>query len=317
MRARWFLFHAVNVLLAAAGQTNHSIDDASGLVRYDVPPKSVACPTLAGLDVSKLHDGTCSFISAIGLTFDFNGSALYVFVASSPIDSAELEFSLDGSSTSGSASIEPALPDAKYNVSVYTGTFEDGPHTFRMNVLSGSAMFDYALYTSNDADPISSSTRKKPPVGAIAGAVVGAVALIFILLVAVIFVRRARHNKWRNTPAMQESRLSTDTLKEPLTVGSSVSDTMPSGAIQDDVRVLREELQQLRQQVQGSSTPGDSEAASLGRSISTMKREQTRALQQQGPGSNVTDSLVHTDSGLRLTASRREVDELPPSYVAD
>ncbi|KAJ7662714.1 hypothetical protein DFH06DRAFT_357154 [Mycena polygramma] len=85
----------------------------------------------------------------------------------------------------------------------------------------------------------------------------------------------------------------------------------------EQMRLLKEEVQQLRQQVRGnSSTPADSSTPPLGRSLSTMKREQTRALQQQGRGStDVTDTLMYTESGVRLTAGRAE-DDLPPSYVA-
>lgn len=60
------------------------------------------------------------------------------------------------------------------------------------------------------------------------------------------------------------------------------------------------------------------ESASRARSLSMMKRDQIRALQddERGVGVGVSDTLVHTDSGLRLTAGR-VVDEVPPSYVVD
>jgi hypothetical protein len=69
--------------------------------------------------------------------------------------------------------------------------------------------------------------------------------------------------------------------------------------------------------MEGSCAVG-SENASRARSFSMMKRDQMRALHdhERGVGVGVSDTLVHTDSGLRLTAGR-VVDEVPPSYVAD
>ncbi|KAJ7620912.1 hypothetical protein DFH06DRAFT_1305929 [Mycena polygramma] len=213
------------------------------------------------------------------------------------------------------------------------------------------------------------NSKKKPPVGAIAGGVVGAVALISISIVGFILARRTRRI---NTPAMEQSEPpATDPLvmtKEAVSMEAEVpfaatgqpwaqpsTTTIPSqqddiglaeqvqlmeaevasaaaelsGAepnitttashpddigLAEQVRLLKHELRELRQRVDGGSTTS-SETASLGRSLSTMKREQTQALQQHGRGSHVTDALVHTDSGLRLTAGRAE--ELPPTYVAD
>ncbi|KAJ7662762.1 hypothetical protein DFH06DRAFT_357736 [Mycena polygramma] len=388
MRSLWFLFHVLHVLLAAAGQTNHSIDDASGLVNYS-PLSAMGCvgckdASLAQLQVSEAHNGTLSLFSPLPVTMELNftGTALYIFFAlQESIGLWELTFSLDGVQVGSNST--PFVRPAEYNVSVYTNTsLSDGFHRFVMNLdptplldgsVGGPMAFDYALYTSNDPDlgsgSPSSTTQatllpssnppshpsKKAPVGAIAGAIVGTLVLVVAFILAFMAVQRARRKKRRNTPGMEESgQLSTDALvvsKEVLAPATSPSgpvevyttdhirsplmdtldtahvppppveplptEAMTSVATQEEFRLLREQLEQLRQRMDGSSavTTG-SETASLERSLSTMKREQTRALQSQGQGGNVTDTLVHTDSGLRLTAGRA-VNELPPSYVAD
>ncbi|KAJ6473404.1 hypothetical protein C8R47DRAFT_1295073 [Mycena vitilis] len=192
-------------------------------------------------------------------------------------------------------------------------------------------------------------------VGAVVGALL-LLAFIFAFLWSLQRVVQRARKKRRNSPGMEESgQLATDALvvsKEvlppatppsdpveasmidntgspfidtldtahvpPPLVEPPPSDPMPSVAAQDEVRILREQLEQSKQRVDGgSATAMGQKNASLGRSLSTMKREQTRVLQPQlGPGNYVTDTLFHTDSGLRLTAGRA-VDELPPSYVAD
>jgi hypothetical protein len=87
-----------------------------------------------------------------------------------------------------------------------------------------------------------------------------------------------------------------------------------SVGIAEQLRAL--EVQLPKQHAEGSTARSETNV-SVGRSLSTMKREQTRVVQNQaGYSSGVVDSLVHGDSGLRLTAGRM-VDELPPTYVAE
>jgi hypothetical protein len=96
----------------------------------------------------------------------------------------------------------------------------------------------------------------------------------------------------------------------------AVPQEQDAAAITNQLRILQDQVQQLIQdRAEGSSTAG-SDTASVTRSLSTMKRDQTRVVREHQLGHVVTDSLVHTDSGLRLTAGR-VVDELPPTYVAD
>ncbi|KAJ7662724.1 hypothetical protein DFH06DRAFT_1396873 [Mycena polygramma] len=388
---RFLLPLALRVLFVVAGQTNRSIDDASGLVNYSNGIVCVGCgsgnletPPIQ-LDRGELNNGTYSFFGSAGpsMEFKFTGTALYVFFALSPVVmGTDLTFNLDGVKVGSSPALSAAGNAAQYNVSVYTNTsIPDGPHTFNMSVAAAGMTqipvtvpppIPQALKLQRAVRAvraIRSLKKKNPPVSAIAGAVVGALAAIVLFIVALIALRHrraghnSRRNSRRNTPAIKGVHpLLDDTLLEPKEsvvagtpsppveppttepIESPPTERTSSPETQDDsvkeevrilreqleelrqqspprtdeVTALREELQLLRQQVQGgnSSTAVETENDSLGRSLSTMKREQTRALQEHGRGGDVTDMLVHTDSGLRLTAGRA-VDELPPTYAAD
>ncbi|KAJ7662774.1 hypothetical protein DFH06DRAFT_1396954 [Mycena polygramma] len=383
MRSLWFLW--LRVLFAVGLQTNHSIDDASALVQYswldgNTPP----CPTPGclgsagdfGIDASGLHNGTFTAMNG-GTTVEFNftGIAVYIFVAVESKDPTILLspiFYLDNVGVYWGNNL-PTTPPAEpqYNASVYANqSIPNGFHTFKMAIY-GHALFDYAIYTTNDPDPTSSTKPKpspsahtppvtsssitKPPVGAIVGGVVGAVALIVLVLVGLTLARRAKYGKGRHTSAMERSgprdTNPVDTSKEPepqpvealsrtthtsstaqenLRLGEQVrllTDEVlrlkeredASGAenlrLAEQVRLLTDELLRVRERGDASSTAA-SETASMGRSISTMKREQTQALQQHRRASNVPDSTVRTDRGVRLTVGRAEED-MPPNYVAD
>ncbi|KAJ7611393.1 hypothetical protein DFH06DRAFT_1308447 [Mycena polygramma] len=183
------------------------------------------------------------------------------------------------------------------------------------------------------APQISSNSRTKPRTAAIAGGVVGGTAAFFMCLAGLFLMGRARRNQEEKTlgakpPATDPVVLS----KEPVQLEAEApfvaaelsrgreSTTAASGpddhGLAQQMRLLADEVQRLRQRVDGSSTTA-SDSDSLSRSISTMKREQTQVLHQHGQlGTHVTDSLIRTDSGIRLTAGRAEED-LPPTYGAE
>ncbi|KAJ7662715.1 hypothetical protein DFH06DRAFT_1471485 [Mycena polygramma] len=354
MRALWLLW--LRVFSAIAVPTNYTIDDASGLVKYlGSEMYCVGCTsaTFSDLEVdqSKVNQGTMSIWATSGgaMEFNFTGFALHVFIILSPVvTEPQLNFSLDGVHV-GTKNQEASPVTAAYNVSAYTNTsIPDGAHTFRMDVgsaltTSPACVFDYAIYTSDLLDNTSSSSagqtgsitlsssshtpsitsssaKKKPPVGAIVGAVAGAVALIFQAFElskepvgAPPVMAQARPL----SPEQAQSAAASPTAVDPSQpIHLTSPATQEDGGLAEKVRLLTEQLQQLREQVQGGSTVAAPETAALERSLSLMKREQTQALQQHRLGSRVTDALVHTDSGLRLTAGRA-VDELPPTYVAD
>ncbi|KAJ7187394.1 hypothetical protein C8R46DRAFT_1342498 [Mycena filopes] len=246
----------------------------------------------------------------------------------------------------------PLLAAAQYSHCLwFTTGLADGPHSLKLETSKTALMIDSIVYTSNDPNlsssgtptvvstigtvssstssgsPTSLASHHKAPVGAIAGGVIGGTALILAFLVGWILSRRKKHTNGPTTPAMQESASLQDhpllTQSPSVAILTATKTEPPSqdAVSAEQFRLLQEQVRQLSQQRAGSSTAGTSVAgsdtASLGRSLSTMKREQTRALVEHGErGEGVTDTLVHTDSGLRLTAGRT-VDELPPTYVAD
>ncbi|KAJ6498389.1 hypothetical protein C8R47DRAFT_1212086 [Mycena vitilis] len=90
-----------------------------------------------------------------------------------------------------------------------------------------------------------------------------------------------------------------------------------SDALAVKLLALEAEVKQLKgERGEGSSSASNTEVASLTRSLSTMKRDQSRAVQDHQEGYTGADALMHTDSGLRLTADRT-VPELPPTYAAE
>ncbi|KAJ6493747.1 hypothetical protein C8R47DRAFT_1119511 [Mycena vitilis] len=307
-------------------------------------------------------------LSPMTMQLTFNGTAIYVFVPVQAANDAVLHgmgpmfFALDGVDQAANYTPPAQLPlDPGYDVSAFATTaLREGEHTFILWAPYGG-MLDYVVYTSNDPDTVSGSSSdsqsgstaptvslsaqssptrgapqipsgatgsKKPRTPAIVGGIVAGIAAIFLCLVGLLLVSRARRNKRRETinpSATEQSVIS----KEPVQVEAKApfvaevlwrqSTTPPlerdGHGLSQQVRVLTDEVQRLRQRVDGSSTTA-SGSDSLSRSISTMKREQTQAIHQHGLGTHVTDSLVRTDSGIRLSAGRAE-DDLPPTYGAE
>ncbi|KAJ7643161.1 hypothetical protein DFH06DRAFT_602977 [Mycena polygramma] len=90
-----------------------------------------------------------------------------------------------------------------------------------------------------------------------------------------------------------------------------------SEALAAKLLALEAEVKQLKaERGEGSSSASNTDAASLTRSLSTMKRDQSRTVRDHQEGYTGADALMHTDSGLRLTAERT-VPELPPTYAAE
>ncbi|KAJ7653917.1 hypothetical protein DFH06DRAFT_1416674 [Mycena polygramma] len=371
MRLLWLML--VPVLFAAAGPTNHTVDDASPQWIINPGPNPMICyactDTKYGLDPTKLNNGTFAqfpWATAPPRT------AIYVFVPVQAINNPLLPsmegmfFELDGVDVGNYTPPTPWPSEPQYNVSAFAKTgLTDATHTIILSVPNGG-MLDYVVYTSNEPDVASSSSsasqpgstpttvsssaqlsptrgapqissgstgKKKPRTAAIAGGVVGGIAAISIFLVGLLLVSRARRNKGQKTPGAKPPATDPSVQsKEPVQLEAEApfvaaelsrgqeSATPASGrddhGLTEQVRLLTDEVQRLRQRVDGSSTTA-SDRDSLSRSISTIKREQTQVLHQHGQlGTHVTDSLIRTDSGIRLTAGRAEED-LPPTYDAD
>ncbi|KAJ7764040.1 hypothetical protein DFH07DRAFT_1017029 [Mycena maculata] len=241
-----------------------------------------------------------------------------------------------------------SIPDGAHTLRM---TMPDG--TFQGNFFA----FDYVIYTANDPDPTSSlggstsggggssmssfrtpsssvaaasvaaavTERKTLPISSIAGGIAGGTAAFLAFGVGFLLCRRARRRRRKVSLDLEETtptaptEAETEELSHPDTSQPSYFPTTSDPAaiaLAQELRTLKEEFNQFRQNAEGSST-AMSEITSVTRSLSTMKRDQTRALQDHQDGYGGADALVHTDSGLRLTAGRRMVDELPPTYMED
>ncbi|KAJ6580974.1 hypothetical protein B0H19DRAFT_1060662 [Mycena capillaripes] len=185
---------------------------------------------------------------------------------------------------------------------------------------------------STSSPPV--SLRKKPAAATIAGGVIGAILSLAVSLLAFYVLRR----RARRTSAPDEEMSPGPRSEEKGTQIVSVSDrpatrtgsaaTGSAGIVQAERNpsVLEEQIRVLKGQLQAALQAHDdathavtetessiSDASPLTRSFSTMKREQTFAVQDNQAAAR--DLLVHTDSGLRLE-SARSLEELPPVYVA-
>ncbi|KAJ7268982.1 hypothetical protein C8J57DRAFT_1716996 [Mycena rebaudengoi] len=203
-----------------------------------------------------------------------------------------------------------------------------------------------AAITSSPTISTSSSPNKAPSIPLIAGAAAVGAALILALFVGFLFYHRARRTK-ADAPGMEEWGSMAGLViprgdRDGLVGNGGIQNHRGSAGaaqLQQNQSGREVPLGQLTENVQrwerttngtrsdiaslvSTSMEGSSaetwESASRARSLSMMKRDQIRALQddERGVGVGVSDTLVHTDSGLRLTAGR-VVDEVPPSYVVD
>ncbi|KAF7343078.1 CBD9-like protein [Mycena venus] len=168
-----------------------------------------------------------------------------------------------------------------------------------------------SILTSGPNSTSSTIPKKKLPVGAIAGGVVGGVTVI--LHRAHRESQSQYHQPWMGRKRRRPPRF----LMHRKGGGSylAVPQGQDAATMADELRTLKEEVQRLKDRA-GEGTSTGASATVPTRSLSTMKREQTRVVQDHQQGLGFTDSLIHTDSGLRLTAGRM-VDELPPTYAED
>ncbi|KAJ6572412.1 hypothetical protein DFH09DRAFT_1461880 [Mycena vulgaris] len=311
--------------------TNHTIDGAAALVRY-TPSRG------------RLLIGSKEVTQVVEM--NFTGSAIYIFLAANgapPPSRQRCTFTLDD------LDVGPSLPEEwpewpkRYAAFAYSNdSLLDGPHTFHMRLLGNSRLsFAYAIFSSNDPESgrspsLSTSAtnrirrhysrtleKRKLSVPAIAGGAVAGVAVLLVLISILMLLRRPR-----NGDSTRTSWTNVDPAPVPLLSGRGwTQPSFPEGVNDPDhhtaglvleLRMLREQVERLEAERREGSGSAGSETASLtlSRSFSTMKREQTRVVQAHQYGYGVTDSLVHTDSGLRLTAGR-EVHEVPPTYVPE
>ncbi|KAJ7092871.1 hypothetical protein B0H15DRAFT_972491 [Mycena belliarum] len=335
--------------------TNHTIDDAGPLVRY-IPADAglcIGCVPSGQYNPAFLNNGTVTNYvdednDKRAIEFDFKGSALYVYFAIPNKPTPVLQqcgFALDGVKADPSLLQNfPALKD-QYNILAYGNpSIQDGPHTFQIQLSNNTEVnFDYAVFTSDDAEPISSASAtssgsstitlstsqsqslahsaststsiaaatKNKPIGAIVGGTVaGAVMILAVILGLILW----RHGRRRNEPRslnMVEASYQPPVMSaanQPAPEAPDVGVAVP-GVVQlaDEMRMLREKVQRL-----GEGSSAGSETASISPAFSSMKRQQMAVVGDLADGDQ-GEALVHTDSGLR----GRIVQELPPTYVPE
>ncbi|KAJ7107505.1 hypothetical protein C8R44DRAFT_858006 [Mycena epipterygia] len=217
-----------------------------------------------------------------------------------------------------------------FDYAIYSSS--NDPETTSSSV-TPSATSNRSISVSVTTAPPASTPKKKITVAAIVGGVVGIVgAIAFSLALAstILLCPRSRRRRTNTSPSIKEVPLpplgGAVTTKHPPPAqpgGHTVGLDEEDGAAEDNaaalvaqVRALKAQVQRLKSERAVDSRTAGSDTAPVPRSLSTMKRAQTRAVRAHQAGYTETDALVHTDSGLRLTAGR-VVEELPPTYVAD
>ncbi|KAJ7177199.1 hypothetical protein C8R46DRAFT_1188782 [Mycena filopes] len=288
-------------------------------------------------------------VPANGLELNFTGTAFYIFIAvpetnidigTSGLTPYPAEFSgsisLDGGPVSHGAftrnspastfTVKSRLNE-QYLCLWFTTGIPDGPHTVQVDSGGNPLMFDYAVYTrrrkrteEKEITPAmeESGPRRPPTVDAADDPV------------ELRLNWSPRLSTSADTVTAQTSLVSPTTVSSEGTIVDQIQQlqetkfsTSPGNGLvielADQVRVLTEQVQQLQQR---SATDPEPVAAptptpnSLQRFLSTMNREQTRALADYARDPRVTDNLVHTDRGLQLTAGR-VMDKSPPAYARE
>ncbi|KAJ7263951.1 hypothetical protein C8J57DRAFT_1333213 [Mycena rebaudengoi] len=221
-------------IVTMAELTNHTLDDFDPTVLYLSGAAEGYKSTLESFfDTSSLVQRTQTMVIRPSdnidppgsMTFNFTGSALYVFFASpgffevsdfNALPAQQWEFSLDGVSVQGVTALR--TPISLYNLLVYANPgIRAGHHTFRVQtVAEGWFHFDYAIYTSDDGpdprpsqsgDGINPEPNAKghvsistPAIAGIAvGGVVGGVVLVCILALIFVWCRRRSKSKSRRS----------------------------------------------------------------------------------------------------------------------
>ncbi|KAJ7429644.1 hypothetical protein B0H11DRAFT_2265178 [Mycena galericulata] len=377
------------ILRVSAVSTNHTVDDASPLVRY-IPTNlktCVGCVPPGEFDTSHLLNGTVTIFEDDVVTPGIlHGTAIYLFLAQpSTAILADVgmgcDFYIDGQRVGPSYESAPQNV-TQYDMLAYANTsLADGPHTFVCDTTFFRTNFDFLIYTSNDPDPSSSASpsgsstptgisstpsearsssppsplpagaavttpKTKDSVSAIAGAALGVAALLFLLTALCLVRRRRKSDSKSNSSSHSEAGADTMPMlvKQPIDAFPaarrsylSSSSSSPfyayaespraseSGVV-DEIRSLRAQMSRLEERVAVTGEGGmerSSAAVPVRRSVSSMKRDQTRALLEDQDFYEGRDSLVHTDSGIRLFAGRTravgvvDVEELPPTYMAE
>lgn len=143
----------------------------------------------------------------MAVSYQFNGTAVYAYCIidnhSNYTTLTNLTFSLDNRTVgSYTHTPNPLAPIFEYGVPVYANaSIPNGEHTFELEATAGHdgsvILFDYLQYTYEEpSDPRSTSGSGGRNTGAIAGGVVGGLAVLGLVIAAagVLLVQRSRRH---------------------------------------------------------------------------------------------------------------------------
>ncbi|KAJ7249673.1 hypothetical protein C8J57DRAFT_1475186 [Mycena rebaudengoi] len=334
---------------------NFTVEDTDPSVRYlvrdtgdvDLDIRQVS-PSLAQQEACSNNTCiACNVASQTRVELKFSGTAFYVATVMGP-GPVRSFINIDGVAfaynTQAPNFINASVPIPRSNFFYGNNALANGSHIVLIDVETWEFHFDYFIYTldtdtilagstasapistTNSADTptqtsLSVTAKKKTSVAPIAGGVVAGV-LFLSLAVGIFLYRRSRRWNERKPiviPAREKGSPKSN-LTAPMTQHPPQLriDMEPAPPLEEEVRLLREKVQRLEA---NTAAVSDSAAgSSVTRSLSTMKTEQTRALHEghrvYRDVSEVRDSLVETDSGLRLMADVVG-NPPPPLYQAD
>ncbi|KAF7369099.1 hypothetical protein MVEN_00237100 [Mycena venus] len=261
------------------------------------------------------------------LTLQFTGTAIYVYTI--VLDSTQSNFTqagfdgdfgaksfstlLDGqleSGVQGDSTRQPALP--AYNVLLYSKTgLENASHNLTLNPSQGGPLiFDYAVYTFEEAGPAASA--KKNLAGPIAGGLGGGLVLlgsIAILLYRAYRRRRTSEGIYAERTHESDARISPFPSGE---IHVSLSRAVSSQLLSDEKNILRRahreeaarQVEILQKEIQG-----------LGAEV------EGRGLLAEASDAEHTNAQLVTEIKIlreRMAAMKQQIQMLePPEYSAD
>ncbi|KAJ3751552.1 hypothetical protein DFH05DRAFT_1471903 [Lentinula detonsa] len=215
------LFLLLLLPLVFAESTNTTFDDTSPEFTWETGWAASPCDYCSALLNQSLtyngtwHDGGSH--TGLTATFDFWGTAVYLYGVTSQNDTGTIEFMVDGVNGTtyvpmivepGDASIGTPEADHGYNTLFFSATgLQNGSHQLGLTAVLGyntsqTVLIDYAVVTTDNSTTSSSSPSPSPSpspshsnTALIGGLVGGILGLILLSLALFIYIRRSTHPK--------------------------------------------------------------------------------------------------------------------------
>ncbi|KAJ6534250.1 hypothetical protein B0H19DRAFT_1080737 [Mycena capillaripes] len=309
---RSFWLHLLLCSPVIAVLINHTIDDASSLVRYipNTDDLCVGCAPSDQYDRSQLNNGTVTTYTVNdnvirAIEMNFTGSAIYIFLAA---PSAPTALNQQHQDARRKRTIQ--YPRVREFIDPRGCTYIPDPavdenggqfrlcdiHVYDPEITSASSETSLSITSvtssispSETGTPFPAISKKQVPVGAIAGGTIAGVALVLGVLLTELLRRRQMRPRPRTvSPSIEEAPLpplggviTTKESTEGRENGVHLASVNERAALGDEVaaalaaqvRTLEAEVQRLMAEREERSTAGSN--TSLPRSLSTMKRVYT------------------------------------------